>query len=87
MVVVRSFMARTFVERTEYRGGSDDWDVGTAGTIVTNEFFGEPPPTGGRLKYWDGAAWAYATLKRWTGTVWQTTALKFWNGTSWELTH
>ncbi len=72
--------------RAEFRGGSDGWDEGLAGSILTTEFFGVTI-SGGKLKYWDGVSWSYATLKRWTGTAWQTTPLRYWNGTSWVLTN
>lgn len=37
----------------------------------------------GRLKVWDGSAWAKHPVKVWNGSTWVTCPLKVWNGTAW----
>lgn len=69
------------------RGGGDAWDDGPAGALLSLEAFGSPPPeSGGRIRYWTGSAWSYATLRRWTGSVWQAVTLRYWNGSAWVAT-
>ena len=80
-------MANSAWETSEFRGGSDGWDQGLAGSIASLDFF-SPLPTdiGGRAQYWTGSVWAYATLKHWTGVQWQTVNLKYWTGSAWVST-
>lgn len=68
------------------RGGSDTWDDGPAGNLLTIEFFGSVIVSGGLIKYWDGASWLAKPIKYWSGTAWDTKPLKRWDGVSWITT-
>lgn len=75
-----------FDSRQGGSGGSDVWDNGLAGELLSADFF-PPAATPRLLKYWNGSAWVAKPMKRWTGAAWETVMvgkLKRWNGTSWE---
>lgn len=76
---------RNPAEELRLRGGSDGWDSGPAGALITLEFFGAPPPPSGgtALKVWNGSAFVSKPVKVWTGAAWVTKPLKRWSGTAW----
>lgn len=68
-------------------GGSDTWDNGLAGEIITADYFdAAPPPSGsGNIKVWLGS-WLAKPVKVWNGSSWVVKPVKFWNGSSWVTT-
>ncbi len=70
-------------------GGSDRWDRGPAGAILTTEFFwleDLPPPLGsGEFAIWSGNGWATTPCRVWTGTDWVVKPIRFWSGSAWLL--
>jgi hypothetical protein len=44
------------------------------------------PGVGGRIKFWNGAAWTAKPVKFWNGSAWVTKPLKRWNGSAWVAT-
>ncbi|MCP9849215.1 hypothetical protein [Cyanobium sp. Morenito 9A2] len=72
-----------------FTGGSDRWDRGPAGQIITDEFFWavEPPPGGdGLLSLWSSGAWLRRPAKVWSGGAWVEKPAKCWSGSDWLLT-
>jgi hypothetical protein len=39
----------------------------------------------GKLKYYNGSAFAEKPLKYWNGSAWVEKPLKYWNGSAWGL--
>ena len=72
--------------RLPFRTGSDLWDRGPAGSIVTTEFFAPSPGLGGLLRVWTGNAWAVRAVNVWSGAAWAQKSIKWWTGTEWVLT-
>ncbi len=71
--------------RLPFRSGSDRWDRGPAGSIVTTEFFEPSPGLGGLLWVWTGSDWAVRSVKVWSGTAWVQKPIKWWTGSVWVL--
>lgn len=64
--------------------GSDAWDDGLVGQILTADYFTAPaPPATGRMKVWTGSAWVAKPVKVWSGSAWVEKPVKFWNGSAW----
>ncbi|MCP9820038.1 hypothetical protein KBZ18_11110 [Synechococcus sp. Cruz-9H2] len=75
--------------RLPFTGGSDRWDRGPAGEIVTDEFFGieaEPPGGGGLLSVWIAGAWALKPVRVRIGGAWIVKPARRWSGSAWVLT-
>lgn len=70
-------------------GGSDRWDRGPAGAIITTEFFwlqDLPPVLGsGEFAVWIGNGWTSRPCRVWSGTDWVLRPIRFWSGAAWEL--
>ena len=58
-------------------------ELGAAGFLVDDDFFGAAPPPAGSLKVFDGTAWVAATAKRWSGSAWVAATVKRFDGTAW----
>jgi hypothetical protein len=54
------------------KGGSNTWDAGNAGILLTEDFFGQPPTPTGNVSVWSGAAWMPGALKVWSGSAYLT---------------
>ena len=50
------------------RGGSDLWDMGPGGAVLSDDVFGTAAET--LIKRWNGSAWVPAALQRWNGSAW-----------------
>lgn len=74
--------------RLPFSGGSDRWDRGPAGQIVTDEFFGPAPapPAGGFVAFWSGSGWLSRPVLVRIGAAWVEKPAKRWTGTAWVLT-
>ena len=59
-------------------------ELGAAGFLVDDDFFGAAPPPAGSLKVFNGTAWVAATAKRWDGSTWATAAVKRFDGGAWQ---
>ncbi|TVS07758.1 MAG: hypothetical protein EA413_00380 [Cyanobium sp. PLM2.Bin73] len=84
-------MARSvFDTRLPYQGGSDGWDEGPAGAIVTTEFFGpgEPPPPldAGAVLVRIGGEWQNRMARVWIGDAWVERQARRWSGSAWVPT-
>lgn len=73
-------------DNNNIRGGSDLWDNGLAGEIITADYFEQPPVGGGQIKVWNGSAWVAKPVKAWNGSTWQVKPVKFWSGSAWVTT-
>jgi hypothetical protein len=77
------------LDEPSYRGGSDFWDRGAGGAIVTTEFFGaaQPPLTvlGGRFFVRLAGAWVAKPLKVSFQGEWRERLVRRWSGTQWLL--
>ncbi len=82
-------MSRSVFDRAlPYRGGSDRWDRGPAGQIITDEFFGAaelPPGSDGLLSVWSSGAWLRRPAKVWSDGAWVEKPAKRWSGSAWLL--
>lgn len=63
-------------------GGSDSWDNGPAGVIISTDFF-DTTTIGSPIKRWNGSSWVEGSLKQWNGSSWQNITLKRFNGLTW----
>ncbi len=74
--------------RPPFPGGSDRWDRGPAGDLITADFFSPqpPPPAGGQLRFWSGTDWCSRPVLVWTGSSWTAKPARRWSGTAWLLT-
>jgi hypothetical protein len=81
-------VARSVLDtRLPYRGGSDRWDQGPAGAIVTTEFLGpQPPPGAGAVLLWLAGRWRSRPVRVWLAGVWVEKPARRWSGTAWVLT-
>jgi hypothetical protein len=57
-----------------FAGGADNWDQGSAGLIVTEEFFGVRAVSAGAVMTYLGIDRGFQTItaKVWTGSAWST---------------
>jgi hypothetical protein len=63
-------------------GGSDAWDDGPAGVILSGPYFDHE--VGSALKHWSGSAWLAASeLLRWNGQAWEPVGIKRFDGARW----
>lgn len=67
------------------RGGSDTWDQGLAGELLSAEFFGSATVTG-RVKVFLSSVFQAKPVKVFLGGLWVTKPAKRYNGTNWITT-
>jgi hypothetical protein len=70
-----------------FAGGLDNWDQGSAGSIVTEEFFGVRPASSGAVMTYLGIDRGFQpiTAKVWTGNAWILRPIRFWSDATWML--
>lgn len=66
-----------------YSGGSDLWDQGVVGAIITDEYF-EAPSLGTQLWVKVSGVWKTATLWVRTGGMWKVATLKVKDAGTWK---
>lgn len=66
-----------------YSGGSDIWDDGLVGKILTEDYFEIITANGQRVRVWFGSSWQDSIVSVWSGTAWISGTAKVWNGSGW----
>jgi hypothetical protein len=72
-----------------WASGSSDYTISRGNTnlwLISTMVLRPLGASGGRVKYWNGAAFDKKPAKVWNGTAWVEKPVKFWNGTTWKAT-